>query len=431
MSQDIHAHRILILDFGAQYSQLIARRVRELGVYCELRGFDMPEDEICAFNPKGIILSGGPETVTAEASPRAPAVVFQLGVPVLGICYGMQTMARQLGGCVESSNVREFGYAEVTLVSDLAQAANNSAGTRHDAFFDDLHDRRNAGGESLLDVWMSHGDKVTEVPDGFRITATTPSCPIAAMADEARDFYGVQFHPEVTHTRQGGALLERFVHKICGCAALWTAHNIIDDLVARVHAQVGDGEVLLGLSGGVDSSVVAALLHQAIGDRLTCVFVDTGLLRKNEGDQVMAMFAQHLGIRVIRVDAEALFLGLDCAATEFFKDGAYVYGGENKTRSRSEQAKYLADLVSRYPIVSIEDGMSEDDMDGSEGIDRFDRQEVPARRRRSVRHQCHAPCRRHQEWPRQFDPDQGQPDRYADRDARLGRTGAQMTVTPP
>ena len=309
MTHDIHAHRLLILDFGSQYSQLIARRVRELGVYCELRAFDMTDDEILAFNPKGIILSGGPESVTEAGSPRAPDSVFTLGVPVLGICYGMQTMAEQLGGRVEGSNIREFGYAEVTVESDLAQATNNSADTRHDAFFGDLHDRRNDQGESLLDVWMSHGDKVVAIPDGFRITASTPSCPIAAMADEARDFYGVQFHPEVTHSKQGGALLQRFVHDICQTQALWTPENIAEDAIRRVKAQVGDDQVLLGLSGGVDSSVVAALLHKAIGDKLTCVFVDNGLLRKGEGDQVMAMFAQNMGVKVIRVDAEAEFLG--------------------------------------------------------------------------------------------------------------------------
>ncbi len=309
MTHDIHAHRLLILDFGSQYSQLIARRVRELGVYCELRAFDMTDDEIRAFNPKGIILSGGPESVTEAGSPRAPASVFTLGVPVLGICYGMQTMAEQLGGRVEGSNIREFGYAEVTVESDLAQATNNSADTRHDAFFGDLHDRRNADGESLLDVWMSHGDKVVAIPDGFRVTASTPSCPIAAMADEARDFYGVQFHPEVTHSKQGGALLQRFVHDICQTQALWTPENIAEDAIRRVKAQVGDDQVLLGLSGGVDSSVVAALLHKAIGDKLTCVFVDNGLLRKGEGDQVMAMFAKNMGVKVIRVDAEDEFLG--------------------------------------------------------------------------------------------------------------------------
>jgi GMP synthase (glutamine-hydrolysing) len=309
MTQDIHAHRILILDFGSQYSQLIARRVRELGVYCELRAYDMTDDEIREFAPKGIILSGGPESVTEAGSPRAADVVFTLGVPVLGICYGMQTMAQQLGGQVQSSTIREFGYAEVTVVSDLRQCVNNAADTRHDAFFGDIHDRRNGEGESTLDVWMSHGDKVTQVPDGFRITASTPSCPIAAMADEARDFYGLQFHPEVTHTSKGLELLQRFVHDICQTQALWTPENIIEDSIRRVREQVGSDQVLLGLSGGVDSSVVAALLHKAIGDQLTCVFVDNGLLRKNEGDQVMAMFAKNMGIKVIRVDAEEEFLG--------------------------------------------------------------------------------------------------------------------------
>ena len=309
MTQDIHAHRILILDFGSQYSQLIARRVRELGVYCELRAYDMTDAEIREFAPKGIILSGGPESVTEAGSPRAADVVFTLGVPVLGICYGMQTMAQQLGGQVQSSNIREFGYAEVTVVSDLRQCVNNAADTRHDAFFGDIKDRQNGDGESTLDVWMSHGDKVTQVPDGFRITASTPSCPIAAMADEARDFYGLQFHPEVTHTSKGLELLQRFVHDICQTQALWTPENIIEDSIRRVREQVGNDQVLLGLSGGVDSSVVAALLHKAIGDQLTCVFVDNGLLRKNEGEQVMAMFAKNMGIKVIRVDAEDEFLG--------------------------------------------------------------------------------------------------------------------------
>jgi GMP synthase (glutamine-hydrolysing) len=309
MTQDIHAHRILILDFGSQYSQLIARRVRELGVYCELRAYDMTDDEIREFAPKGIILSGGPESVTEAGSPRAADVVFTLGVPVLGICYGMQTMAQQLGGQVQSSTIREFGYAEVTVVSDLRQCVNNAADTRHDAFFGDIKDRQNGDGESALDVWMSHGDKVTQVPDGFRITASTPSCPIAAMADEARDFYGLQFHPEVTHTSKGLELLQRFVHDICQTQALWTPENIIEDSIRRVREQVGNDQVLLGLSGGVDSSVVAALLHKAIGDQLTCVFVDNGLLRKNEGEQVMAMFAKNMGIKVIRVDAEDEFLG--------------------------------------------------------------------------------------------------------------------------
>jgi len=301
--------KILILDFGSQVTQLIARRVREAHVYCEIHPNDVSDEFIRQFAPRGIILSGSHASTYEEQDLRAPQAVWASGVPVLGICYGMQTMAEQLGGRVEGSNIREFGYAEVTVESDLAQATNNSADTRHDAFFGDLHDRRNADGESLLDVWMSHGDKVVAIPDGFRITASTPSCPIAAMADEARDFYGVQFHPEVTHSKQGGALLQRFVHDICQTQALWTPENIAEDAIRRVKAQVGDDQVLLGLSGGVDSSVVAALLHKAIGDKLTCVFVDNGLLRKGEGDQVMAMFAQNMGVKVIRVDAEAEFLG--------------------------------------------------------------------------------------------------------------------------
>ncbi|MDO8331522.1 MAG: glutamine-hydrolyzing GMP synthase [Fluviicoccus sp.] len=291
MQLDIHSHRILILDFGSQYTQLIARRVRELGVFCELRAYDTTEEEIRKFNPKGIILSGGPESVTEAGSPRAPEVVFKLGLPVLGICYGMQTMAEQLGGKVGTSDLREFGYAEVKV-------------EREDAFFANIHDR--AG---YLDVWMSHGDKVVTLPEGFSITASTPSCPIAAMSCDAQRFYGIQFHPEVTHTLQGEALLRRFVRDICACEDLWTPARIIEDSIQRVRDQVGDDQVLLGLSGGVDSSVVAALLHRAIGDKLTCVFVDNGLLRKNEGDMVMDMFAKNMGVKVIRADAVDQFLG--------------------------------------------------------------------------------------------------------------------------
>ncbi len=290
---DIHAQRILILDFGSQYTQLIARRVREIGVYCELWACDVDEQEIKNFNPNGVILSGGPDSVTSDDTMRAPQIVFDLGVPVLGICYGMQTMAAQFGGTVSSSDKREFGYAEVSLKGESP-------------LLEGLDDHQ---GDRKLDVWMSHGDKVTELPEGFECIAQTNSAPIAAMANHKKQYYGVQFHPEVTHTKQGGEILKRFAREICGCDALWTPGNIIDDMVARVRAQVGDDEVLLGLSGGVDSSVVAALLHKAIGDKLTCVFVDNGLLRLREGDQVMAMFAQHMGIRVIRVDAEDLFLG--------------------------------------------------------------------------------------------------------------------------
>ena len=292
---DIHADRILILDFGSQYTQLIARRVRELGVYCELHPWDMDEADIRAFAPKGIILSGGPESVTAENSPRAAMMVYELGVPVFGICYGMQTMAAQLGGLVEASDTREFGYAEVRARG-------------HSKLFQDIEDRVNAKGHGLLDVWMSHGDRVVQLPQGFFACGQTRDVPLAAMADDERRYYGVQFHPEVTHTAQGARILSRFVHDLCGCGSSWTPGKIIDDAIARVREEVGSGKVLLGLSGGVDSSVVAALLHKAIGDQLTCVFVDHGLLRLDEGDQVMRVFAQHLGVKVIRVNAEERFM---------------------------------------------------------------------------------------------------------------------------
>lgn len=284
----LHADRILILDFGAQYTQLIARRVREIGVYCEIWAWDHDPAQIAAFAPKGIILSGGPESTTQADAPRAPPVVFEAGVPILGICYGMQTLAAQLGGATEAADQREFGHAcvEVVAVDSLLAGLSDHPGT-----------------PPRMDVWMSHGDHVAQVPPGFVVSARTERIPVAAMADEARRWYGVQFHPEVTHTLQGEALLRRFLVDICGCQTLWTAAHIIADQIARVQAQVGDDQVLLGLSGGVDSSVVAALLHQAIGDRLICVFVDTGLLRWHEGDQVMATFAEHLGVKVIRVNA--------------------------------------------------------------------------------------------------------------------------------
>jgi GMP synthase (glutamine-hydrolysing) len=300
---DIHAHRILILDFGAQYTQLIARRVRELGVYCEIHPWDISDAQVRAFTPRGVILSGGPESVTATAPPRAPAAVFELGVPVLGICYGMQTMAQQLGGHVAASSEREFGYAEVTV-------------TAASRLLDQLEDRRNAAGGCVLDVWMSHGDRVEALPPGFVATASTGTIPFAAMSDERRRFYGVQFHPEVTHTTQGARLLERFVREICGADTLWSTSNILADAIERVRAQVGTGKVLLGLSGGVDSSVVAALLQRAIGEQLTCVFVDHGLLRLGEAEQVMSTFAQHLGVRVVRVDAGARFLAALAGVTD-------------------------------------------------------------------------------------------------------------------
>jgi GMP synthase (glutamine-hydrolysing) len=285
---DIHGDKILILDFGAQYTQLIARRIRELGVYCEIWAWDHDPADIAAWGAKGIILSGGPESTIEAGSPRAPQQVFDAGLPILGICYGMQTMAMQLGGAVEGGHHREFGYAQVERTGACA-------------LLDGLADY--PGTPARLDVWMSHGDRVTAIPPGFHATAKTDSVPLIAMADEARRWYGVQFHPEVTHTKSGADILRRFAVEICGCRTLWTAANIIEDQIGKVRAQVGDEEVLLGLSGGVDSSVVAALLHKAIGDKLTCVFVDTGLLRWQEGDQVMAMFAEHMGVKVIRVNA--------------------------------------------------------------------------------------------------------------------------------
>jgi len=288
----IHSHKILILDFGAQYTQLIARRVRELGVYCEIWAWDHDPEEIAAFGAKGIILSGGPESTTLPGAPAAPQQVFDSGLPILGICYGMQTLAAQLGGATEAAEAREYGHAEV----DIAASSQLFAGLTDHA---DAH---------RLDVWMSHGDHVSQAPPGFVITGTTDRIPVAVMENPDKRWYGVQFHPEVTHTKQGSALLKRFITEICGCDTLWTAANIIEDQIARVREQVGDDEVILGLSGGVDSSVVAALLHRAIGDKLTCVFVDTGLLRWQEGDQVMAMFAAEadkggMGVKVIRVNA--------------------------------------------------------------------------------------------------------------------------------
>lgn len=295
MNNDIHAHRILIIDFGSQYTQLIARRVREIGVYCEIWPYDNCEEQIREQRPRGLILSGGPETVTGDDTPRAPGVVFELGVPILGICYGMQTMAQQLGGRVESSDKHEYGYAKVRAHS-------------HSRLLKDIEDHTTSEGFGMLDVWMSHGDRVIELPENFVKICSTENAPLAGMADEERQYYGIQFHPEVTHTTQGGKVLARFVLEICGCDALWNPNNIIEDSINQMKVQVGDGKVVLGLSGGVDSSVVAALLHKAIGDRLTCIFVDNGLLRLNEGDEVMSTFAEHMGVKVIRVDAESRFL---------------------------------------------------------------------------------------------------------------------------
>jgi len=283
--RDLHTDKILILDFGSQYTQLIARRIREIGVYCEIWAWDHDPAEIAKFAPNGVILSGGPESVVEADSPRAPGQAFALGVPVLGICYGMQTMAAQYGGTVEGGHAREYGHAAIA--------------TEACTLFEGTPARQN--------VWMSHGDRVTALPPGFTLAASTESVPIAAMADETRRWYGIQFHPEVTHTEHGMAILRRFVIDICGCATLWTPSRIIDDAVAQVREAVGGDKVLLGLSGGVDSSVVAALLEKAIGDQLTCVFVDTGLLRAGEGDQVMDTMARHMGVRVIRVDASDRF----------------------------------------------------------------------------------------------------------------------------
>jgi len=294
-NQDIHAHRILIVDFGSQYTQLIARRVREAGVYCEIWPYDHCEEVMAEYPPAGVILSGGPETTTEEESPRAPQTVFELGVPVLGICYGMQTMAAQLGGSVEPSQLHEYGYAQVRARG-------------HSRLLRDIEDHTSPEGYGLLDVWMSHGDRVEQLPPGFHAICETANAPLAGMADEERGFYGLQFHPEVTHTRQGKRIVDRFLFQICGCEPLWKPSSIIENSIDTMRAQVGGGKVVLGLSGGVDSSVVAALLHKAIGDQLTCVFVDNGLLRLHEGDQVMATFAEHMGVRVIRVDAADRFL---------------------------------------------------------------------------------------------------------------------------
>jgi GMP synthase (glutamine-hydrolysing) len=288
--------KILILDFGSQVTQLIARRVREAHVYCEIHPCDVSDEFVRNFGADGIVLSGSHASVYEEETDKAPQAVFDLGVPVLGICYGMQTMAQQLGGKVEAGHKREFGYAQVRARG-------------HSALFRDIQDATNTEGHGLIDVWMSHGDKVTELPQGFKVIASNDTTPIAAMADEDRKFYAVQFHPEVTHTKQGQAMLERFVLDICGAKADWIMGDYITEAVAKIKAQVGDEEVILGLSGGVDSSVAAALIHRAIGDQLTCVFVDHGLLRLNEGDMVMEMFAGRLHANVIRVDATEQFMG--------------------------------------------------------------------------------------------------------------------------
>ena len=337
--------KILILDFGSQVTQLIARRVREAKVFCEIHPYDVSEDFIRNYGAKGIILSGGPNSVTEGDTPRAPKIVFELGIPVLGICYGMQTMAQQLGGQVMTAEAagkaREFGYSEVRAHG-------------HTALLKDIADFTTAEGHGMLKVWMSHGDSVMELPPGFKTMASTPSCPIAAMADESRGFYAVQFHPEVTHTLQGRAILERFVHGICGCGTDWVMGDYIAEAVAAIRAQVGSDDVILGLSGGVDSSVAAALIHRAIGDQLTCVFVDHGLLRLNEGDMVMDMFARNLGVKVIRVDAVDDFMGKLAGVSDpeqkrkiIGKEFVEVFQAESK---KLTSAKWLAQGTI-YPDV--------------------------------------------------------------------------------
>ncbi|SFQ09407.1 GMP synthase (glutamine-hydrolyzing) [Nitrosomonas cryotolerans] len=301
--------KILILDFGSQYTQLIARRVRETSVYCELHPYDISPQFIKDYDPKGIILSGGPASVTEDETPRAPQIVFELGIPVLGICYGMQTMAAQLGGTVETARIREFGYAEVSTATDGSLLQN-------------IQDRTNTKGQNILDVWMSHGDKIVTLPPGFKIMAYNTATPIAAMADETRQFYGIQFHPEVTHTLQGKAIIEHFVHDICNIDYSWNMPNYAEEAIGKIRSAVGNDKVILGLSGGVDSSVAAALIHRAIGKQLTCVFVDNGLLRLNEAKQVMDIFTRNLDVTVTQVDA----------SHEFFKYLQGVSDPETKRR---------------------------------------------------------------------------------------------------
>ncbi|MCT8352722.1 MULTISPECIES: glutamine-hydrolyzing GMP synthase [Photorhabdus] len=341
MTTNIHQHRILILDFGSQYTQLIARRIREIGVYCELWAWDVTEEQIREFNPSGIILSGGPESTTAQESPRAPEYVFNAGVPVLGVCYGMQTMSVQFGGKVEDSTEREFGYAQVEIKAESA-------------LFRGIQDSLNEQGKPLLDVWMSHGDKVTAIPEDFVTIASTDTCPFAIIANEEKRFYGVQFHPEVTHTHQGQRILERFVLDICQCEALWTPASIIEDTVVRLREQVGEDHVILGLSGGVDSSVTALLLHRAIGNRLTCVFVDNGLLRLNEAEQVMEMFAGKFGLNIIHVPAEDRFLtalaGINDPEEKRKTIGRVFVEVFDEEASKQAQVKWLAQGTI-YPDV--------------------------------------------------------------------------------
>ena len=340
---DIHQEKILILDFGSQYTQLIARRLREGGIYCEILPYDLEESRARAFSPNGIVLSGGPESVNAEATLVAPDYVFSMDVPVLGICYGMQTMAKQLGGAVENSDKREFGYARVSLVGE-----SNLIG--------DLQD--GADGHPYLDVWMSHGDKVVKAPAGFTVIGRSDNTDIAAMADDERGYYGLQFHPEVNHTLQGAAILGRFIKQVCGCQALWTPSNIVEDIIESVRAQVGNARVILGLSGGVDSSVVAALLSRAIGDQLTCVFVDNGLLRLDEANQVNKMMGQGtdntFALNMITVPAEDRFMQKLAGVTDP-EDKRKIIGNTfidvfDEEATKLEGAKFLAQGTI-YPDV--------------------------------------------------------------------------------
>ncbi|SFV69130.1 GMP synthase [glutamine-hydrolyzing] [hydrothermal vent metagenome] len=291
---NIHKHKVLILDFGSQYTQLIARRIREIGVYCEIFAYDVKDEYIKDFNPKAVILSGGPDTITTQDSARAPQIVFDLEVPILGICYGMQTMAVQLGGGAKSAEKAEYGFSKIRARG-------------HTKLLKDIQDEVNNEGHGLLDVWMSHGIEVTCIPEGFKLMASSDNCDIAGFANDDKKYYGLQFHPEVTHSTQGKKILERFLD-IAQCEKQWTTKNIIDDLITYCKKKIGDKKVLLGLSGGVDSSVVAVLLQKAIGDKLTCVFVDNGLLRLNEGDEVMQTFADNMGVKVIRADATKQFM---------------------------------------------------------------------------------------------------------------------------
>ncbi len=327
--ESIHNDKILILDFGSQYTQLIARRVREIGVYCELFPYDVDDSFIKAFNPKGIILSGGPDTVTLDDSARAPKIIFDLDIPILGICYGMQTMATQLGGLAVSADKHEYGFAKV-------RARN------HSHLLGDIADETNDEGHGLLDVWMSHGIKVQKLPEGFKLIASTDNCEIAGFANVEKHYYGLQFHPEVTHTKQGEHILNRFVTGICECEKNWTTDNIIANLVQNLKEQIGDSNVLLGLSGGVDSSVVAVLLHEAIGDQLTCVFVDNGLLRLNEGDEVMQTFADNMGVKVIRANAQDKFY--NALADESEPEAKRKIIGHAFIEVFEEEARHLDDI---------------------------------------------------------------------------------------